>query len=210
MKYILSRPAPVKIVLIGIVLGGTLLFGNFSQSVKLPTAARPQTMPIAANSVTTTALAPATVGLPVRLTIPRIKVSTKLEHVGLTSGGAVGVPRGIANAAWFDRSTYPGNVGSAVITGHYGRWQNGAPAVFNNINKLRAGDKLYVLDSQGVTTTFVVRAVRTYGAKDSVLAVFGASDGQAHLNLITCQGVWNNVTKSYPKRLVIFTDKVSK
>lgn len=145
--------------------------------------------------------------VPARLTIPKIKVNATLESVGLTSQGAVDVPKGPSNAAWFNRSPHPGDMGSAIITGHYGYWKNNLPTVFNNLVKLRQGDKLYVKDKQGITTTFVVRELKTYNQKDDVPEVFISSDGQAHLNLITCLGVWNKVTKSYPKRLVVFTDK---
>ena len=30
----------------------------------------------------------------------------------------------------------------------------------------------------------------------------------AHLNLITCEGIWNKVNDTYPQRLVIFTDEI--
>lgn len=53
----------------------------------------------------------------------------------------------------------------------------------------------------------MVRELRTYGPKDDVTNVFNSSDGQAHLNLITCEGIWDKASKSYSKRLVIFTDK---
>jgi len=145
--------------------------------------------------------------LPVRLKIPKIKVDIALESVGLTSLGAVDVPKGLANAAWFNLGPRPGETGSAVITGHYGRWKNGALGVFNNLYKLRKGDKLYVKDKKGATNTFVVREFRTYGENDNATDVFISSDGQAHLNLITCEGTWDKVSQSYPKRLVVFTDK---
>jgi LPXTG-site transpeptidase (sortase) family protein len=147
-------------------------------------------------------------GIPVNLKIPKIKVNAILEQVGLTAGGAVDVPKGPYNAAWYKLSPRPGDIGSAVITGHYGVWKYGKPTVFNNLYKLRKGDKIYVKDKNGTTITFVVRELRTYGDNDDATAVFVSGDGKAHLNLITCQGVWNKVLKSYPKRLVVFTDKL--
>lgn len=38
--------------------------------------------------------------------------------------------------------------------------------------------------------------------------VFHQGDDGSHLNLITCDGVWDGVEKSYSKRLVIFADIV--
>jgi LPXTG-site transpeptidase (sortase) family protein len=145
--------------------------------------------------------------LPARLTIPKLKVDAVVESVGLAPDGAVGVPKGPVNAAWYNLGPRPGDVGSSVITGHYGYWKSGVQTIFNNLSKLRAGDKIYVKNKQGVTTTFVVREIKSYGPKDSAPEVFFSNDDQAHLNLITCQGAWNKVTKSFPKRLVVFTDK---
>jgi len=33
-----------------------------------------------------------------------------------------------------------------------------------------------------------------------------SNDGKAHLNLITCAGVWDEVEKSHSSRLVVFAD----
>lgn len=147
-------------------------------------------------------------GSPVRLEIPKINVDAAVEYVGLTSAGAMDVPKGPSNVAWFELGTHPGDNGSAVIAGHYGRWKNGDGSVFDDLNKLSEGDRLYVEDDQGVVATFVVRASRIYDPKADAKDVFGSNDGKSHLNLIACDGVWNKVSKSYSERLVIFTDKV--
>lgn len=145
-------------------------------------------------------------GNPVRLIIPMIDVDSAFEYVGLTFGGAMDVPKNPINVAWFNLGPRPGEEGSAVIAGHYG-WKNNIPAAFDNLNKLRKGDKVYVEDEKGVVTAFVVRELRLYGEKESAANVFFSNDGKVHLNLITCQGVWNKNNKSYSSRLVVFTDK---
>jgi len=150
---------------------------------------------------------PISPGLPVRLKIPRIKVDAAIEHVGLTSGGAVEIPKSLANVAWFKLGPRPGNDGNAVINGHYGWWKNGTLGVFNNLAKLKKGDKLYIEDDRGALITFIVRELKTYGPNETATAVFVPNDDKAHLNLVTCTGVWNKISKSYPNRLVIFADK---
>jgi len=147
------------------------------------------------------------VGPPVRLKIPAINVDAFIEYVGLTPDGAVDVPKNPANAAWFNAGPQPGENGSAVITGHYGRWKNGETSVFDNLYKLKKGDKLYVENAKGVITAFVVQEIRNYKPDAYAYDVFISSDGKSHLNLITCDGVWDNNVKSYSKRLVVFTDK---
>ena len=116
------------------------------------------------------------------------------------------MPKGPATSAWFDLGPRPGENGSAVIDGHFG-WKDGIPAVFDNLSKLQKGDIIYVEDTTGSTTAFVVRDIETYGQDEDASDIFASDDGKAHLNLITCGGVWNNAQKSYSNRLVVFTDE---
>ena len=143
---------------------------------------------------------------PVRLIIPTIKVDALVEYVGLTPDGAMDVPKGPVNVAWFHLGPIPGEKGSAVIAGHYG-WKNDIPAVFDDLYKLKIGDKIYTVDNLGATSTFVVGEIGTYDKNEDAINVFSSNDGKAHLNLITCQGIWNVASNSRPNRLVIFTNK---
>jgi LPXTG-site transpeptidase (sortase) family protein len=143
--------------------------------------------------------------LPTRLVIPAINIDADIEDVGLTPQGAMGVPAGPMDTAWFDLGPRPGESGSAVIVGHEG-WKDGIRAVFDDLYQVRIGDKVYVEGAAGATTTFVVSGMRTYDQNGNAADVFGSSDGKAHLNLITCEGTWNAAEKSYSNRLVVFTD----
>ncbi len=145
-------------------------------------------------------------GLPIRLKIPKINVDATFEYVGLTPEGDMVSPKGPAPAGWFNLGPRPGEIGNAVIDGHSG-WKNNIPAVFDNLHKLVKGDKIYVEDEKGVITTFVVREIREYDPNAYATDVFVSSDGGAHLNLITCTGLWDEVLKSRSDRLVVFTDK---
>lgn len=145
--------------------------------------------------------------LPTRLRIPKIGVNSVIEYMSLTIDGVMDVPKGPDHVGWFAPGTHPGDAGSAVMAGHYG-WKNGIPAVFDDLNALRKGDLLYVDDGKGQTVMFVVRESRTYSSTDDASEVFRSSDGGSHLNLITCQGVWNKTRKSYSERLVVFAEKI--
>lgn len=144
--------------------------------------------------------------LPIRLKIPKINVDAGIEYVGLTPQGTMDVPKGPTDAAWFDLGPRPGENGSAVIAGHEG-WKDGIRAVFDDLYKLRIGDKVYVEDEREETTTFVVRGIQAYDQNGDGSDVFSSNDGKAHLNLITCEGTWNAAEKSYSNRLVVFTEK---
>lgn len=144
--------------------------------------------------------------LPVRLMIPAINTNANVQHVGVTPEGEMEVPNNTVDVGWFKLGPLPGEKGSSVISGHVDG-ENGEAGVFTNLYKLKVGNKLYTKDSKGVSTVFVVRESRIYDpgyAED----VFSSSDS-AHLNLVTCDGVWDGSKKSYSKRLVVFTDKVN-
>lgn len=146
-------------------------------------------------------------GLPVRLKIPVIHVDSAIEDAFITSDGRMDVPAGSINVAWFALGPHPGKVGSAVIGGHFGI-DNGIPKVFYELNKLKVGDKIYVVDDKNDTLAFVVRSISSFDRDADATTVFTSLDGLAHLNLITCEGVWNRVNDSYPQRRVVFTDAI--
>ncbi|MFA6214973.1 MAG: sortase [Patescibacteria group bacterium] len=164
-------------------------------------------MPLVGNEVSFLKPGQAVFGLPVRLKIPGISVDSVIEPVCLTPEGAMYISKSQENVAWFELGPRPGENGSAVIAGHYDGRENGRASVFDNLYKLRQGDKLYVEDDKGVITAFVVRESRRYDSDADASDIFDSNDGKAHLNIITCDGVWNQISKNYPNRLVVFTDK---
>ena len=149
---------------------------------------------------------PAAPGLPVRLRIPSIRVDAAVEAVGLTAAGAMDTPKETNDVAWFHPGPRPGEAGSAVIAGHFG-WEDGKALVFNDLSTLHQGDIVQVEDGYGITLSFVVRETRNYDPAADASEIFTSSDGKAHLNLITCEGVWNVQEQQYSNRLVIFTER---
>jgi sortase A len=145
-------------------------------------------------------------GVPIRLDIPIINLSAAIDSVGLTTDGAMDIKKNPDGVAWYNLGARPGDVGSAVIAGHYG-WENGHGSVFNNLHTLKVGDEVSVNDEKGKTTTFIVRDNQRYDPNADATTIFRSNDGKAHLNLITCEGVWNNTTRTYSGRLVVFADK---
>jgi LPXTG-site transpeptidase (sortase) family protein len=147
-------------------------------------------------------------GLPVRIQIPIIGVDSFIEDAYITPEGAMEVPSGTVDVAWFALGPQPGQKGSAVIGGHFGI-ENGVPFVFYNLSKLRVGDKVYIIDDRGDTLTFVVDSSSLFAANADATNVFTSSDGLAHLNLITCEGIWNEILGEYPERTVVFATEVA-
>lgn len=145
-------------------------------------------------------------GVPVRITILKINVDAVIQPVSLTNDGTMEAPKGPAETGWYTLGVRPGEIGSSVIAGHSG-WKNNIPAAFDSLSKLRVGDKISVVDDNGAIIAFVVRKIQTYDPNANALGVFDSSDGKAHLNLITCDGIWNAASKSFSERLVVFSDK---
>lgn len=144
--------------------------------------------------------------IPLRIKIPSINIDAIIESVGMASDGLMDVPQKQDDVAWFNLGPRPGENGNAVIDGHSG-WKDNRPAVFDNLSKLKIGDKIYVEDNRGVTTTFAVRKIQVYNPNGDDSDVFSSNDGLSHLNLITCSGTWNIAEQTHSQRLVVFTDK---
>lgn len=145
-------------------------------------------------------------GIPSHLNIstPSINVDTNIQALGITSNGDMDVPSNVDEVGWFSLGPHPGEKGNAVIAGHL-NGPNGKEGVFANLDKLKAGDKLFIRDSKGTLITFVVRESRIYNPGYAE-EVFSSNDNGIHLNLITCDGIWDKDKKSYDKRLVVFAD----
>ena len=148
------------------------------------------------------------IGLPIRLKISKLKIDAPVKSLGLTSDGAMDATKGPYDVAWYKFGPRPGEKGSAVIAGHYGRWKNGAISVFNKLNTLVKGDIVSVKDDKGTIISFVVRESKLYAPTADATNVFYSNDGKSHLNLVTC--VQDKISKKYTKRLVVFTDKIAK
>lgn len=193
-----------------IAVGGLIVTAAFvlipSQKSELKTA--PTTSRQSTPSSTLAATAPTAInhGLPVRLDIPKLTISAKIEYLGLTKGGEMAVPSNIHDVGWYKFGALPGTKGSAVLAGHLNGLK-GESGVFANLDKLQKGDIFSVTDTNNQTTQFVVREIRTYGQHEQPYEVFKSTDG-VHLNLITCTGVWDREQRHFTERLVVFGDQV--
>lgn len=165
--------------------------------------------PAALTDPTQTLASPAAVpkvtyALPKRLVIPKIGVDAVIENVGLTSGRDMASPSGPGKVGWFKFGPRPGNEGNAVLDGHSG-YADGRPAAFDDLPKLKVGDKLYVEDARGKRITFIVRKKKLYGRNASAADVFGPATSR-RLNLITCTGSFDVAAGTHSQRLVVIAE----
>lgn len=141
---------------------------------------------------------------PVTLTIPSINVNASIEYVGENQKGEMDIPKKAENVAWYQYGFMPGEAGNAVLAGHLDT-VSGQPAVFYNVDELKPGDAVIIKDINNNSLTFRVSDTVNYALADFPMQkVFGASDKQ-QLNLITCTGQFNNQTRLYSHRTVVYT-----
>lgn len=143
---------------------------------------------------------------PIYLKIPKINIDVNIEDVGITSRWILDIPKNISSAWWFHLWPRPGEKWVAIIDWHFG-YKNWIPSVFNNLHKLNTDDKLYIEDEKWFIHTFIVSKVKIYKQNDNTHEVFTSNDEKSYLNIITCHWVWDENKKSYPYRLVVFSEK---
>lgn len=139
---------------------------------------------------------------PERIRIPKLRVTSGLERLGVDGNGEMEVPRDPAAAGWFTGGPSPGAPGPAVVAGHV-TWDR-APAVFFDLARLRAGDRVEVDRADGKVAVFTVTRVGAYDkATFPTEQVYGAID-HAGLRLITCGGEYDDRRHRYAANLVVF------
>jgi Sortase domain len=143
--------------------------------------------------------------LPVSVQIPAIGVDSTLLHLGVNADGSIQVPSLVTSAndaAWYEYSATPGQIGSSVIEGHVDSYHG--PAVFYRLGALRPGDIIEVQLADGITAIFRVTGVREYLKSNFPAgAIYGATD-YAALRLITCGGAFDYATGHYLSSTVVF------
>ena len=145
---------------------------------------------------------------PVLLTIPRLGVNAGIESVGQTASGAMDVPENVHSVGWYNLGARPGEMGNAVLSGHFDDYKQD-PAVFWRLHELVVGDLVMVRDAQGREHRYEVIGQEIYPFNQAPLSrIFGLSTSH-NLNLITCNGTWDENAWNYDKRLVVYTRRLS-
>jgi hypothetical protein len=142
--------------------------------------------------------------VPKRIRIPSIGVNAKLVKVDVDRHGNVEVPPYKRHhvAGWYDRSSSPGETGSAVIVGHVDT--KTGPSVFFRLKQVRRGAKILVDRKDHVTVVFRVKKVkRVAKARFPTKKVYGDVSYPA-LRVITCGGVFSRKSGHYLDNVIVF------
>jgi len=147
---------------------------------------------------------------PLSVSIPAIDVTSDLHALGLNDDGSLQVPTGerYDEAAWYDGSPTPGEVGPAVIEGHVTS-QGSVPSVFFDLGELGRGDRVEVTRQNGSVATFEVYGTDSFPKDDfPKVAVYGNTEGP-ELRLITCGGEYDPEARAHVDNIVVFARLVS-
>jgi sortase (surface protein transpeptidase) len=200
----------IAIVLLGIGVGYGFMDAHAvpKETKVLSTQTRTRKAAIEKNPILISPTVTQQPGIPKRIEITKIDLTTVIESVSMDSSGRMDVPKYADNTAWFNPGFRPGANGNAVIDGHYDK-ASGAPAAFWGIGKLEKGDVVIVTDDAGVKWSFAVDRIAKYPHDRFPLQEVFASSKIPHLNLVTCHGQWNKETKNYSERLVVYTTLIA-
>jgi sortase (surface protein transpeptidase) len=147
--------------------------------------------------------------VPVRLTIPKLKVDAPIVAFGLDQlekDGSLPAPKRANDVAWYDYSGRAGEANNAVFAGHVD-W-NGASAVFARIKELVNGDQVVLTGAGGTRFTYEVLGcddVECHLPLSSTPNVdeFVGFSSFAHLTMITCEGQWDRINRDYSNRRIV-------
>ena len=140
--------------------------------------------------------------VPMRVAVPSIGVDASIEQVGKTADGAMATPKTIADVGWYKLGAKPGGEGNAVFAGHVNN-SLGFPGVFKELSQVKKGDTVQVMGAQGEELTYEVENINTYTEAEAPLNEIFANFGSSKVVLITCEGVWDEITHTFDKRLVV-------
>ncbi len=145
--------------------------------------------------------------VPVSISIGNIGLEdAPIEAVGMING-SMGTALFPDYVGWYSLGVVPGEIGSAVLAGHVNAL-GGQDAVFSRLKLVEEGDVIAIKNSYNETFLFMVRDIKKYPVDADTTEVFSSNDGGAHLNLITCAGLWNPLRKTHETRLVVFADLI--
>ncbi len=144
---------------------------------------------------------------PRKIIMPTINTEGCLQKVSIDSKGAIGVPNNIHVGGWYIGLSMPGNKGLSLIDGHLrGLYNQG---IFENLYKLKGGDKFEIEYGDGSSKKFEVVSVKQYTVRETSARMFYKHpDIDSQLNLITCFGEWQSDTRQFNQRILVVTKLV--
>lgn len=139
---------------------------------------------------------------PLRVRLPRLRLSARVQAVGVDARGRTEIPADPAAAGWYRHGPAPGApAGSAVLVGHVDS-RSGELGAFAALYDIRADDTVMVAREAAEPVRYRVTARRTVPEQDLPPSVF-RRDGRPVLTLITCAPPFDPARGGYRRNLVV-------
>jgi hypothetical protein len=136
---------------------------------------------------------------PVRVLIPSLRVAAPVTQVGLATGRGLALPP--ANAVgWYRYGAAPGASGSTVLAAHVD--YAGVRGAFWGLRQLHRGALVIVERADGQTMRFRIVSLRRYAKAALPTAEIFSTTGRARLTLVTCGGLFDQMTGHYADNIV--------
>lgn len=146
---------------------------------------------------------------PIGISIESIGLDAPVHEVGIAPDGAIAAPAAhrAQEVGWYGQSPTPGQYGPAVLVGHVDT-QTG-PAVFHDLDMLRAGARVEVSRADGSVAVFEVNSMSRYDKARLPVAEIYEDFSRPGLRLITCGGRWVGGRTGYADNIVVFASLVA-
>ncbi|MFG2819275.1 class F sortase [Kitasatospora sp. NPDC048365] len=192
-----------------LVVSALLAGGAWSTSTAgspLPHRARPASAPhrAPANTPVATGAVPALGrGVPQRIRIASLAVDAPLIGLHLAADGSLQPPPASEGnlAGWYAEGTSPGEVGTAVVTGHVDTARG--PATFFRLVELEPGAEIAVERADRTVVRFAVDSVVAYPRSTFPSDLVYSPAPRPELRVITCGGPYDRARGGYQDNVVV-------
>ena len=137
--------------------------------------------------------------IPESLTINGLDINATIKPVGVDENFAFEVPSA-EFVGWYKFGSYPGSQGSTVLAAHVD--YAGKEGVFFNLSDLLPGDPLTV-EAGNKILRYEVTSVTSYDKESLPIDDLFTKNGPETLQLITCDGDFDQQMRSYKNNLVV-------
>jgi sortase A len=138
--------------------------------------------------------------VPLNVTISSIGLDAKIIPVGLQEDGAMEVPEDVMEIGWYNKGARPGEKGNVVLAGHVDNYLG--KGVFFDLEDVSLDDEVVLSDSENSLRYKIVK-IESYPYDDGPIEEIYGFTSQKRLQLITCTGWFNPLTKNHEERLVV-------
>jgi hypothetical protein len=144
-----------------------------------------------------------TLPMPIRISIPTLKVDAAVTPEGVDATGEMAIPEDIHTIGWYQWGSAPGaSAGSIVMVGHVDSAKTGAGAFFP-LRTIADGALITITTTDGTSHDYRVIAREQFPKTTVPLSAIFDQSGPPRLVLATCGGAFDRATGSYLDNIVV-------